>query len=115
VSRAWASKVPPEPHDVDLFALVREVADQKGDVLTRAGCELRLTASSPIVGTWDPLRLEPVVTNLLSNAAKSGQGRPIEVEVGLARPGRRASSCGTTASGSPPRMSRGSSNGSHAG
>jgi signal transduction histidine kinase len=33
------------------------------------------------VGRWDSLRLEQVVTNLLTNALKYGAGRPIEVTV----------------------------------
>ncbi len=34
-----------------------------------------------MVGRWDRLRLERVLTNLLSNAFKYGQGQPIEVRV----------------------------------
>ncbi|HYO59338.1 sensor histidine kinase [Archangium sp.] len=34
-----------------------------------------------VVGWWDPRRLEQVVTGLLRNALKFGQGRPIDVRV----------------------------------
>ena len=34
-----------------------------------------------MVGRWDPLRIEQVVTNLLTNANKFGCGRPIEVSI----------------------------------
>jgi signal transduction histidine kinase len=33
------------------------------------------------VGRWDRLRLERVLTNLLSNALKYGRGQPVEVRV----------------------------------
>jgi signal transduction histidine kinase len=33
------------------------------------------------VGQWDPIRIEQVVTNLLTNAIKYGAGKPVEVEV----------------------------------
>jgi signal transduction histidine kinase len=35
----------------------------------------------PIVGRWDPSRLEQVVTNLMTNAAKFGAGKPIEIRI----------------------------------
>ncbi len=36
-------------------------------------------APASLLGTGDPLRLDQVLTNLLSNTAKYGEGRPIEV------------------------------------
>src|SRR6266849_955407 len=35
----------------------------------------------PVLGRWDRLRLEQVVANLLSNAAKFGQGKPVMIAV----------------------------------
>jgi signal transduction histidine kinase len=46
-----------------------------------AGCELSLKADGAIVGNWDRLRLEQVLTNLLANACKYGKGHPVEVWV----------------------------------
>ncbi len=40
-----------------------------------------LTLSQPMVGRWDPVRLEQIVMNLLSNAAKYGNGQPIEIRL----------------------------------
>lgn len=34
-----------------------------------------------IVGEWDPLRMETIVTNIVSNAIKFGTGRPVSVTV----------------------------------
>lgn len=78
---------------VDLAAVVKGVADLFHDELDRAGCELRLhlpRQGSGLFGLWDPLRIEQVVTNLLSNALKYGQGRPIEISVG---PGGEGLAC----------------------
>jgi signal transduction histidine kinase len=35
----------------------------------------------PCVGTWDRMRIDQVVVNLVSNAAKYGGGKPIDVEL----------------------------------
>jgi signal transduction histidine kinase len=34
-----------------------------------------------VIGHWDRLRLEQVVSNLIANAIKYGAGRPVEVRV----------------------------------
>jgi len=34
-----------------------------------------------VTGSWDPLRMEQIITNLLSNALKYGAGKPVDVVV----------------------------------
>jgi signal transduction histidine kinase len=41
-----------------------------------------VTPLAAVVGLWDPLRLDQIATNLVSNAIKYGEGRPIDVAVG---------------------------------
>ena len=36
---------------------------------------------SPATGRWDRIRIEQVIANLLVNAAKFGEGKPISLEV----------------------------------
>jgi signal transduction histidine kinase len=69
------------PSEVDLGALVRTVAAELEFDLARAGCHLSIDSSQPVIGLWDPRRLEQVLTNLLTNAIKFGAGRPIEIAV----------------------------------
>ncbi len=79
VSRITAGRLRVALEDVELGAVVREVAQRKRD----AGLSDAITvvAPEPVVGRWDRLRLDQVATNLLSNAVKYGQGEPITVEV----------------------------------
>ena len=65
--------------ELDLAEVVQTVAARSED-LVRSGSPIALEARS-IVGHWDRVRLEQVVTNLLSNAGKYGMGRPIRVVV----------------------------------
>jgi PAS domain S-box-containing protein len=66
---------------VDLATVAREAASQLSDDVSRSGSSLKLTLVPGIVGEWDRSRLIQVTTNLLSNALKFGQGRPIEIDV----------------------------------
>ena len=65
--------------ELDLAEVVRAIAVRTDDP-TRGGSEVTVDARS-VRGRWDRLRLEQVVTNLLSNAGKYGLGRPIRVAV----------------------------------
>ena len=53
--------------DVDLVSLCRDVVDMS---LPAGGPRAVVLADGPVVGRWDPVRIEQVVTNLLSNAAR---------------------------------------------
>ncbi len=81
VSRIGAGKLQLEWEDVDLAELVHEVASRFEPQAVKAGCALTVEAPGPVVGRWDRLRLEQVVTNLLSNALKYGAGKPIALTV----------------------------------
>jgi signal transduction histidine kinase len=67
--------------EVELCALVREVVARYEPELERAGCEISLALAGPVQGSWDPMRLDQVVLNLLANAAKFGARKPIELRV----------------------------------
>jgi signal transduction histidine kinase len=89
VSRIKTGRLLLELADVELGALVRDVAERLEPDLARAQCTLSIRASAPVTGRWDRSRLDQVVTNLLSNAIKFGAGGPIEIslsaEAGVAR------------------------------
>ncbi|HVH41296.1 MAG TPA: ATP-binding protein [Labilithrix sp.] len=80
-TRIRSGKLVLSPSRVDLRAVVEETAALLDSELRRAGSELIVHAEGGIVGTWDALRIEQVVTNLLTNAIKFGRGRPIVVDV----------------------------------
>jgi signal transduction histidine kinase len=83
VTRLQQAKVVPNLEDVDLGELIREVAERFAPEFARSETRLDVTATEPIVGRWDRSRLDQVVTNLLTNALKFGEGKPIEIEAAV--------------------------------
>ena len=65
---------------VDLVEVVRSVVAVIR-ALPQSQSEVVIEAPQTIVGLWDRVRLESVVANLVSNAVKFGQGRPISISV----------------------------------
>jgi signal transduction histidine kinase len=81
VSRITGGGLDLTPAPVDLAAVVREVIDRFEIEAHRRGAAVRFEAGGPVEGVWDGPRLDQVVTNLLSNALKYGDGHPIDVMV----------------------------------
>jgi signal transduction histidine kinase len=77
VQRIQVGALALELEPVDLVALVEELVARQAQEIAQAGCELSLHAPSRLEGRWDRMRLEQVVTNLLSNALKFGRGQSI--------------------------------------
>jgi signal transduction histidine kinase len=81
VARITAGRLTLSRERVDLGDLVRGVLARAQDAIQRSGSEVALEIPVPVVGSWDRLRIETVVANLVSNAVKFGGGKPIEVAV----------------------------------
>jgi signal transduction histidine kinase len=74
--------------EIDLSALVRQVAADMLPLAESAGCLLRTAVADGVVAKCDAMAVEQILENLLSNAIRYGAARPIEV--GLASDGRLA-------------------------
>lgn len=81
VSRMREGKLELQLADVDLAEVARRVVARAREDLGWAGCACSVSTPGPVVGRWDPARLDLVVSNLLSNAMKYGAGRPVQVTV----------------------------------
>lgn len=81
VGKIRAGKLVPEREPTDLTRLAQEIVDRFRDSATPGGSSLELTSSGPVVGDWDPSQLDQVITNLLANAVKFGDGAPVEVRI----------------------------------
>jgi signal transduction histidine kinase len=81
ISRITTGRLQLERQAVDLAALARQTVEQFEDELAEAHCPVTLAADTPVRGYWDPVRIEQVIANLLTNAMKYGRGHPVNVSV----------------------------------
>lgn len=69
----------------DMRALVQDVIDRLSDEAKNKGSKISLEPGSTIVGSWDKMRVDQILTNLLLNAVKYGNGSRIDVRL-IAKP-----------------------------
>lgn len=81
VSRASGGRMALELESFDLAELVRQTCSSYENQIVSAKSSLLLQVPPILVGTWDRLRVEQIVNNLLSNAIRYGAGSAIEVEL----------------------------------
>jgi signal transduction histidine kinase len=82
VSRVSNSRLKLDVATLDLVEAVHDVAHRLGVQARAADVELLLELpSEPVILFGDPLRLEQVVSNLLTNAFKYGSGRPVRLRL----------------------------------
>jgi signal transduction histidine kinase len=81
LSRIRAGRLELEPRTIDLARCVRESVAHEKEAFERAGCAVTVHAEEAVPGFVDRLRFDQIVTNLLTNAAKYGGGKPVEVTV----------------------------------
>ncbi len=80
-SRIHENKLVVTPTPFDFVDLLRETAQSLEEQLREAGCELKMSYPHSLKGQWDHFRLQQVLINLLSNAMKYGDAKPIEVKL----------------------------------
>jgi signal transduction histidine kinase len=60
---------------------VRDTVERFAEQLAQYSTRVDLAGDASLTGQWDRLRIEQVVTNLLSNAVRYSDGKPIDVLV----------------------------------
>ena len=78
-TRLNAGRLKLELSTFDLSDLARECARSYQLLAVRAGSVISCDAPGPIFGTWDRLALEQVADNLVSNAIRYGDGKPVTI------------------------------------
>jgi len=82
LSRLRLGRLELKRESVDLSELAREVVSPfQEDRGANGGSTIEVVAPEPATGSFDRVRLEQVLTNLLANAVKFGEGKPIHIRV----------------------------------
>ncbi len=82
VSRISTGRLEMRPEPVDLVGLVREVADRFSEEFKQMGTAITIESDPELIVTCDRLRIDQVITNLLTNAGlKYGAGKPVAIRV----------------------------------
>jgi signal transduction histidine kinase len=83
VTRVASGRLTLSLESVDLRAAVDSAVTTLQDSVRRSGSSVTVVGSTSVAGRWDRQGIDSVVINLLSNALKYGDGKPVEIEVDL--------------------------------
>lgn len=81
VTRIQRGSLQIQREEIDLTSLMHDVVERFRPELERSGSPFSLEVEDGIVGHWDRFRIEQVLINLLSNCAKYGLGKTVQVKV----------------------------------
>ena len=81
VTRLRNNRLSIRPSEVDLPVLLNRVVGNLASQATAAGTTITLHADQPVTGQWDEFRIEQVIINLLTNALRYGNNKPVEVRM----------------------------------
>jgi PAS domain S-box-containing protein len=90
VTRIRAGRLQLQLESVDLVEVARDSVNRMASLAAEAGSTVELDAPERCAGIWDRMRLEQIVTNLLSNALKYGSGKPVRIRLEEQGPGHVA-------------------------
>jgi signal transduction histidine kinase len=81
ISRLTSGQVGLTLAPLDFAEVVDDVLARLGGQLADARCTVNASLCRPVEGRWDRLRLDQIVSNLVSNAIKYGAGKPVDISL----------------------------------
>lgn len=82
VSRIQSGRLMIKKEKMDIVKVLNDVLERMIPQFEEAHCPVpKKNGHSSIKGFWDPVRIEQVLINLISNAFKYGQCRPVDIDL----------------------------------
>lgn len=81
VSLITTGKMDLEKEEVDLNKTAEDCVERFSEKAKKDEVTVSFKGDGKLIGKWDKLRIEQAISNLLTNAIKYGNGKPIEVQV----------------------------------
>jgi PAS domain S-box-containing protein len=81
VSRIHAKRMVFRKEEVDIFDLSRDVVARLSNDIRDSGSSVQFLRDGSALANCDRLRIEQVITNLLTNALKYGNRKPVHIDV----------------------------------
>lgn len=81
ISRVATGRLSLDLENVNVSELVEEVLDRLSPLMEMANCRVSFSSNGKFLVHADKFRIEQVLTNLLTNAAKYAPDKPVEVSV----------------------------------
>ena len=79
VSLITTGRITLKKQPTELKPLIEDLAERFSEELDQKKTQIRLRLTSGTQGLWDPIRIEQALSNLITNAIKFGQGKPIVI------------------------------------
>jgi signal transduction histidine kinase len=86
ISRITAGKLTMRLEEFNLLETVKEVVDRLQAQALAAGTKITVEGQNSLIVRWDSYRIEQVLTNLLTNAIRYGEGKPVKIELSAEGP-----------------------------
>lgn len=81
ITKMGAGSLRINPDKIVVEDLIRQTVDSLTDTITASGSVIHLTLKANVTANWDRERVDQILLNLIINAIKYGEGRPISLEM----------------------------------
>lgn len=81
VSRIQNDKLSIQPTPTNLSQLLHGIVADLAQQAEAAGSTFELDAQADVTGTWDEFRIEQIIINLLTNALRYGDSKPVTIKL----------------------------------